>query len=514
MGGCLINNNPSWAFVMFGYNTRPPDPALVGARWREMWLDRLKANRPWLIDWLRHQTRDEFWKHGSVCEDYADIEIPVYAMGGWADAYSNPVPRLVAGLTSPCKALIGPWGHQYMHQAAPGPMMGYMTEALRWWDHWLKGQDTGVMDEPRYRVWQQDSIEPRTSYAVRPGRWIAEDEWPSPRAKDRQLALNPGGLGARPETSTRLTLECPLETGICSPSWINHGDPVEATEPTDQRPDDLRSLTFDGPPLGAPFDIFGAPSVTLEIDVDQPVALIAARLCDVAPDGASTRVSYGLLNLTHRDNHETVEPLKPGKKYTVTVQLNDIAHRFVAGQRIRLAISSAHWPLVWPSPVNISLGLHTGVSTLSLPERKPRSEDEQLPELPPPARADPHPTTVLRPGMPHTTTIERDLGTGKVLVRDESDSGRVRFDRHGWEVAKYSKMERSIVGQDPLSARTTLTGRLEFAREGQMDTHARVFCEMWADTESFHVKATLDAFEDTSPVFTQTWLESIPRNGV
>ena len=137
-----------------------------------MWLARLEANRPWIIEWLRHQTRDEFWKHGSVCENYADIEIPVYAMGGWADAYSNPVPRLLAGLSSPCKAVIGPWGHQYMHQAAPGPMMGYPDEALRWWDHWLKGADNGIMDEPAYRVWMQDSVPPRSHHPFRPGRWI------------------------------------------------------------------------------------------------------------------------------------------------------------------------------------------------------------------------------------------------------------------------------------------------------------------------------------------------------
>ena len=514
MGGCLINNNPSWGFVMFGNNTRPPDPALVGERWRDLWMQRLEANEPWLIEWMRHQTRDEFWKHGSVCEDYADIEIPVYAIGGWADGYSNPVPRLVEGLTSPCKALIGPWGHQYMHQAAPGPMMGYMSEALRWWDHWLKDIDTGVMDEPCYRVWQQDAIEPRTSYAMRPGRWIAEDSWPSDRVESHEWVLNPSGLGPAPETSQRLRLKSPLETGLCSPAWLNHGDIDEATEPGDQRPDDMSSLSFDSPPLETDFDIFGAPTVTATIDVDQPVALLAARLCEVTPDGASTRVSYGLANLTHRQNHEVVERLEPGRTYTVNVQLNDIAHRFSAGNRIRIALSSAHWPVVWPSPIMVTVGLHTGVSKLTLPHRAPSDGDAALRALAPPAHCPPHPTTLVDPGLPATTTIERDIATGKVLVRDESDTGRVRFDRHGWETRKYSKMERSLVAGDPLSARTTLTGRLEFGRAGQMNTHSELFCDMWSDADSFHIKATLDAFEDDRSVFSKTWLESIPRNGV
>jgi predicted acyl esterase len=170
MGGCLLADNPGWAFTMFEINSRPPDPALVGDAWLEMWLARLEANRPWLVEWLTHQTRDAYWRHGSVCEDYAAIEIPVYAMGGWADSYSNTVPRLLAHLKSPCKGLVGPWGHQYMHHAIPGPKMSFPKEALRWLDYWLKGRPTGVMEEPGYRVWMQESIEPKTSYAHRPGR--------------------------------------------------------------------------------------------------------------------------------------------------------------------------------------------------------------------------------------------------------------------------------------------------------------------------------------------------------
>ncbi len=383
MGGCLINNNPSWAFVMFGNNARPPDPALVGERWRELWMARLEANRPWLIDWLTHQTRDAYWKHGSVCENYAEIDIPVYAIGGWADGYSNPVPRMVAGLNSPTKALIGPWGHQYMHQAMPGPMMGYMTEALRWWDYWLKGEDTGVMDEPRYRVWMQDSIEPRRHYDYRPGRWVAEDSWPSATISPCEYALNKQGLAQTATTPERLSVKSPVDTGICSPAWLNHGE-VEPSEPGDQRADDMRSLCFDGEPLSEALEIFGAPEVTLELDVDQPQAIVAVRLCDISPDGASTRVSYGLLNLSHRDSHESPEPLVPGQRYRVTVLLNDIAHRFAQGHRVRVAVATSQWPIAWPSPAMVTLGLHTGISTLRLPERARQASDELLSDLPPP----------------------------------------------------------------------------------------------------------------------------------
>src|SRR5579871_66892 len=162
-GGCLLTENATWAFVMFGSAARPPDPVLVGDGWRDMWRARLSVVRPWVIDWLKHQRRDAYWKHGSVCEDYAAIKCPVYAIGGWADGYANAVPRLLEGLRVPRKGLIGPWGHQFPNQAWPGPRIGFLQEALRWWDHWLKDIDTGIMDEPMYRVWLQHSVEPKAS---------------------------------------------------------------------------------------------------------------------------------------------------------------------------------------------------------------------------------------------------------------------------------------------------------------------------------------------------------------
>ena len=254
--------------------------------------------------------------------------------------------------------------------------------------------------------------------------------------------------------------------------------------------------------------------IDLEIDVDQPVALVAARLCEVAPSGASTRVSYGLLNLTHSKNHEAVDFLEKEKIYKVRVQLNDIAHRFSAGNKIRIAISTSHWPVVWPSPNMVTLGLHTGASRLSLPYRAPSANDEHLAPLPPPAHCPPHSTTLLQTGLPVTTTVERDIATGRICVSDESDSGRECFDRHRWEVRRYSKMQRTLIAGDPLSAHTTLHGRLEFGRRAQLHTRSDIFCDLWCDETSFHIKASLDAFENDQLIFSRTWSEAIPREGI
>jgi len=190
MGGCLLNDNLSWASTMFAYSSRPPDPALVGERWRELWMYRLENTVLLIAEWLQHQHRDAFWKHGSVCENYADIECAVYAVGGWSDGYSNAIPRLLAGLKSPCKGLIGPWAHKYPHFAKPGPAIGFLQETLRWWDHWLKGQDTGIMDEPAYRVWMEKPVRQAAYLPDRPGRWVAEPSWPSKNIRPVRLAMN------------------------------------------------------------------------------------------------------------------------------------------------------------------------------------------------------------------------------------------------------------------------------------------------------------------------------------
>ncbi len=166
MGGCMLGENLSWASVMFAYNAAPPDPELVGERWRDMWMQRLKHSGLWLETWISHQRRDDYWKHGSVCEDYGAIRCPVFAISGWADGYSNAVFRLMENLSVPRKALVGPWSHAYPHFGTPGPAIGFLQEALAWWDRWLRDRDSGIMDEPMVRVWMQDSVPPASIVRV------------------------------------------------------------------------------------------------------------------------------------------------------------------------------------------------------------------------------------------------------------------------------------------------------------------------------------------------------------
>ena len=178
-GGCLLGGDMlKWASWMLAFNARPADPAIVGPGWRESWLKRLDSTPPYLDDWVAHQRRDEFWRHGSVAEEYSAIEVPVLVVGGWADAYTNAVPRLLEKLPGPRRGIIGPWGHVFPERGVPGPAIGFLQECVRWFEQWLLGTDTGVMDEPLLRAWIQESLPPAEFYAERPGRWVSEPSWP------------------------------------------------------------------------------------------------------------------------------------------------------------------------------------------------------------------------------------------------------------------------------------------------------------------------------------------------
>lgn len=514
MGGCVITSQMlSWASVMFAYNALPPDPRWVGERWREMWFQRLEGSPPFVEAWLEHQTRDAYWKHGSAGEDYAAVQVPVYAVGGWADSYNNSVPRLLAGLSVPRKGLIGPWAHTFPEMGGPEPAIGFLQDSLRWWDHWLKGIDTGIMDEPMLRCWIQDSVPPQTFYAERPGRWVADPSWPSPHVSEgiSYLAGNgaAGWLTDDPGPEAILTIRAREGYSWDVGQWGSYGSPGEW--PGDQRAADGESLTFDGYPAAEPIEILGYPEIDLYLAVDRPLALVAARLCDVAPDGSSTLVSWGLLNLTHRNSHEFPEPLEPGRRYQVTVQLNVIGHRLAAGHRWRLAISPTYTRHAWPSPDPVTLTVFCGQdSRLRLPVRTTHPGDDALLPFPPPETAAPLAMEVLR--TPSTRkTLHHDLIDGLTEYRIEDDAGRSRHVDSGMEVDDRLVERYTIRDGEPLSLRVNIERTLELQRAAWV---VRVEAEstMTADATHFHVSNHLNAYEGYVRVFTRSWHKAIRRN--
>lgn len=496
-GGCLLNENMGWGATMWSYSSRAPDPALR-KNWREMWLERLEAEPFLPALWLRHQRRDAYWQHGSVCEDYAAIKAKVLAVGGWGDAYKNAVPQIVRNIPG-AKGIIGPWVHKYPHFAVPEPRIGFLQEALRWWDRWLKDIDTGVEDDPEYSTYLMDGARPATWYTERPGRWINSD---ASAAMTQRLDLGPDGLG-QAGAFTRLVTS-PQDTGTDAGEYCAIWLGPEL--PGDQRSDDAKSVCFDGAPLGQDTDIAGAPRVTLRLRSDQPQGQIAVRLNHVHPDGASTRITYGVLNLTHRDSAAAPRPLPIGQETEVTLSLDHIAYRVPKGHRLRIAISNAYWPLIWPSPVKAELTLSAG--HVDLPVRPTAQNAER--SFPPPDAETPWQTTELRPAA-HIRRTETDHTTGEVTLIIEDDFGKVQDDDHGLINGNVARERWTIHPDDPLSA----TGFCHWTDElerGDIRMRTETKCSMWSDATTFHLSATLEAYENDTLIYERSVTDQIPRD--
>ncbi len=511
MGGSHMTGNLEWGSSFFSIMGRAPDPLVVGERWRELWRERLEAVRPYFAEWLRHQRRDDYWRHGSVCEDLKAITCAVMAVGGWADGYSNAVFRLLQGLGCPRQGIVGPWGHKYPHNGVPGPAIGFLTETLRWWDHWLKGRDTGIMAEPMLRAYVQDSVAPASHYDMRPGRWVAEPAWPSPNIRAETLFLHPARLEPRPGEAVSLAVSSPQTTGAAGGEWCPYGLGGLGPElPTDQRADDAWSLVFDGEPLAETLEILGAPALEAEIESDRPVAILTARLNDVAPDGRVTRGTYGVLNLTHRDGHAAPAALEPGRRYRIRLQLNEAGHRFLAGHRIRLALSTAYWPIIWPAPEPVWLTILGGVSRLSLPRREPRPEDQRVrfagPERPAPTRR-----RVIRPGAVHRR-IEQDVGSGEQRIEVLRDDGHSAIEEIGVETAFHKVLRYRMHPDDPTTARAAAGYDIRHRHAQGWDTRIRTHSAIACTKSEFIVEADLEAFEGEVRVFSRSWTERIPRD--
>ncbi|MFN3971402.1 MAG: CocE/NonD family hydrolase [Gemmobacter sp.] len=499
-GGCLMGANLAWAATMLSYSSRPADPALR-PDWRAEWLARLAAQPFHAPEWARHQNRDAYWRHGSVCEDWAAIRVPVLAFGGWADGYMNMVPALLENLTVPARGILGPWVHQYPHTAVPAPRIGFLQEALRWWDRWLKDMPNGADTVPALCAFLPYSAPPDPCAAQREGHWLAEPVWPSPRVTPTTLGLAPGRLGEAADLHQ--TLSTPQHLGLRAGEYFPTG--LDAEMPGDQAPDDAMSACFDTAPLPEGMDMLGAASLRLTLTCDQPRAQLIARLCDVAPGGTSTRIAHGVLNLCHRDDPASPSDVPTDQPITITLNLDPCAQRLAPGHRLRLALSTTYWPFLWPAPRPATLTLHRG--TLTLPVHRGSTGDEWA--FPPPHVPD---TAIQTPLTPPSAArrIEHDLITGAVSLVIHDDTGRQAIGPRGRQTAERRAERWTIHPDDPLSARAEIDWHQHHAQgDLTITTHAHV--AMTSTATHLRMTATLTAHENGGQVFYRTWEVDVPR---
>jgi putative CocE/NonD family hydrolase len=509
--GCMVGQTLGWAAIMFGYNTRPPDPELVGQNWKTLWLERLENTPHYLERWFEHQHNDDYWLNNSVDTDYDAIRIPVYVVSGHADCWPNTVPRLLQNLQVPVRGLQGAWCHRYPHLGIPGPTVDFLSDAIRWFDQWLKDDETGIMEEAQYQVFLQDSVKPQTYYDERPGRWIGLSSWPSDQIETEIFHLSPARLSKEPVSDQSMRICSPQTTGQLAGEympWFSFGPAEEL--PGDQQQEDAGSLVFDTDTLTRPLEILGNAVAALKLSSDQPQALVAARLCDVWPDGSSTLITRGILNLSQRNDKSKPEPMNPGEKVEVEVELNHSAYVVPAGHRLRLAISTSYWPMAWPSPTNSQVTIFSGSSVLNLPVIRNNAENAPLTDFGKSEIGEPEPTTVLRP-VSQNREIRHDAGQNLNLLEIVADNGKTRFEETGMEMGSKSLYRFSIDESDPLSAIAEYDWEWEYGR-GDWQTRTHTYTRITCDRTHFYLHAVSTAWESEQRIFRKQWERKFKRD--
>jgi predicted acyl esterase len=333
----------------------PPVPDVWGASWRSEWERRLETNEPWVLTWLRENVHGDYWRGGSVRlgasgDGYGRIEVPTMLVAGWADGYRNNSFRTVAALAEngvPHRLLAGPWAHADPRTAMPGPRIDLDVEMAAWFDRWLRGSPadfTSACD-----VFVRTSTMPEPDLDLHGGYWLSLPSAPPTRPWSVSLS-GPASLAVLPDTGTAAWIDCAGHL-----PWGQSGD---------QRLDDARSLTWDAAPPTLP--VVGQPRAQLRVSVDQPLASLSVKLCDVFPDGTSALVSRGTVDLTFRDGlHSTPTALAPGHEYDVELDLDACAFEWTPGNRLRVSVAGSDWPNTIAPPVPVQLTVHAG--SVSLP---------------------------------------------------------------------------------------------------------------------------------------------------
>ncbi|MGB7294439.1 MAG: CocE/NonD family hydrolase [Candidatus Aminicenantales bacterium] len=490
-----------WAFWFDHSKAIPQSPlhSLDEAYFR----DRFEST-PGLLTYLKQQRDGDFWRKNSLRWQYEKIQVPCYLIGGLLDGYRDSIPRMLENMSVPIKAEIGPYNHSWPDDGVPGPNYEWRREAVRWWDHWLKDRDTGVLEDPRLTLFLRDAHPPGRDLQTAPGSWIST-EWPVPGtewkkfypAEDHRLLETPGKPG-------EASLAYMPGYGINSGLWW--GEPTD-----DMRPDDAGSLVFDSPILENGFAIAGLPRVQLRVSADAPLAHWAARLEDVFSDGRISLVAGGLINGAQRQSRLHPEYLEPGKSYDLEFELHFTTWTFRPGHRVRLAITNSLFPMTWPTPHPMTTRLATGIKQTNI----------ALPVIPP----DPYEKPDLRtPGPRESVPDARDFGSdvwpqGNYEYKRDLARGTVAVEWRGkgrYEVkgVRYHFTELNLYEmneRDPSRSRflgeasdiIELPGRKIFLLTNG---------EILSDEKNFHLTFTRRIYENEKLIRTREWKETIPRD--
>jgi predicted acyl esterase len=456
---------------------------------------------PWSLEYFEHQRDGPFWR-GPV-RPLKEIKIPCFLIGGLADGYRDSIPRMLEQVTAPVKALIGPWNHSYPNDADFGPRVEWREDAVRWWDYWLKGRDTGVLQDPKLVIYMRHWFPPDPNLESVPGEWRAEGGWPPLGQKQSVLYLQPNhALSAEPALNDAHRLKYIPSIGVEAGFWW--GELL-----SDQRPVDAFSLVYDSVPLTEEVAIMGRPHALLQASADAPLANWFARLSDVAPDGTVTQITGAGLSGAQRDSMTDPKPLEPGKVYPLDIEMHLTTWVFPKGHRIRLSVSNSLWPMVLSTPYNMTTSLQLGGnigSRLSLPI---------VPVAGAPADVSPPQATEERTDLksfgfpwPGEWVVTRDEGHQKTTVLWKGKMGA----EYPW--GKETDLEKLMYEIEDAHPDVNV---IQGDAETTFDLKGRVL--VWSghlsfrsDAQHFFYKYTRELRKDGILIKTKTWEKAIPRD--
>ena len=458
---------------------------------------------PWSLLYLKHQRDGEFWR--SPVRPLKEIQIPCFLIGGLLDGYRDSTPRMLEQVKAPVKAIIGPWNHTFPHDAEPGPQIEWRDQAVRWFDYWLKGRDTGVLQDPKLVIYMQHWHPPDPSLKEVPGEWRQEAAWPPPEAWNTVLYLEANhSLGETPSQNDVHKLRYIPSIGVEAGFWW--GELL-----SDQRPVDAFSLVYDSAPLREEVAILGRPHAWLEAGADAKLADWFARLSDVAPDGTVTQVTGTGLSGAQRDSMVEPRDLEPGKNCLLDIEMHLATWVFPKGHRIRLAVSNALWPMIWPTPYSMTTSLTLGGekgSRLVLPAVPPAGSAPTVSFAPPQPSEERSDIRTVGFPWPGEWKLERDEARQKSTVywrgKDESEfpwGKEVDLENLTYEIEDNHPEVNTVKGE--AESVVTLKDRVLTWRGHLVVT---------SDQKNFFYKYTRELLKDGQVVRQKTWQETIPRD--
>lgn len=458
---------------------------------------------PWVLTYLHHQRDGDFWQKGrSLQSDWGSVDIPVYAIGALLDGYRDYVPHMLDYLSAPIQAEIGSWNHAWPHDGAPAPVYEWRKKAVRWWERWLSGQHLGAFEESCLTAFQRAAVPPNQDLETTPGQFRLEG-WPIKGLDITRYFLEKDHRLNRTISSIAEshTLSYKPSSGIAVGNWWG-----ETTG--DMRHADLGALLYDSEPVKAPIQIMGSTQVKLEVSADAVLADWIVRLEDVFPDGRVSFVTGGLINGAQRFSRSEPQFIVPGQVFTVQFPLRFTSYTFEPEHKIRIAVSNAQFPMIWPTPHRMTTELQAGagasyVDLPIVPEGSPVA-------LPKDIAPDEKPSDASSIGYKPLTffKIVRDDPDGITEVQSEEGAEFMVKGRHF-----RTKNVLSYWVDNTNSASSGFKGDgLEEINIGGRQLLILAHIEVTSSADSFHAIVNKSIQENGLIVATKTWDEIIPRD--